>query len=137
MQRALITFIPLLALGCATSTGGRDVPGCYEGPCVKIGETQDLGSLLHVSPLAVIEDSRCPIEADCVWAGQVRVNVRFDIGHETFETEMTAYDPFTINGGVLTLREVAPDMSSQWAPLQPGDYSFGFVFEPVSPASGN
>ncbi len=40
-----------------------------------IGETADLGNGLRVRPLEVLEDSRCPQNARCVWAGRLRLRV--------------------------------------------------------------
>jgi hypothetical protein len=81
-----------------------------------------------VTPLDVLEDSRCPIEADCVWEGALRIKARLDIGHETITVELKGYEPFQINGGTLLLSEIAPDPSVQWPRLAPNDYRFGFSF---------
>jgi hypothetical protein len=40
-----------------------------------IGETADLGDGLVVRPLEVLEDSRCPTDVQCIWAGRVRLRV--------------------------------------------------------------
>jgi hypothetical protein len=42
---------------------------------VRIGETANLGGGLRVRPLDVVEDSRCPQNTRCVWAGRLRVRV--------------------------------------------------------------
>ncbi len=120
-------LLPGALIACATAPAPV-IPGCYEGPCVAIGESQRAGEI-EVVPLAVREDSRCPIEADCVGAGRVRINAQLTIGHEVFETELTSWEGMDINGGTLTLVEVAPDASSQWPNLQPEDYRFRFEFE--------
>jgi hypothetical protein len=104
------------------------MPGCHEGPCIAIGESQQFGEMT-VTPEEVLSDSRCPIEAECVWAGELKVRTRLNIGHETIRADITAWQPFTINGGTLLLAEVAPDASSQWPELQPKDYRFRFTFE--------
>src|SRR5262245_3093654 len=55
----------------------------------KIGETADLGGGLVVRPLAIIEDSRCPSNVQCIWAGRLRVraNVSGD------DVELTLGEP--------------------------------------------
>ena len=117
-----------LALGaCAGATPSPAVPGCYGGPCIAIGQAQQFGAM-RVTPLEVRADSRCPIEADCVWAGELKVNTQLDIGHETITVELKAFEPFTINGGTLLLAEVAPDASSQWPKPAQRDYAFRFTF---------
>lgn len=129
MTKLALAAIALGLAGCATASP-PEIPGCRNGPCIGIGETQDLGSLLRVTPLTVLEDSRCPIEADCAWEGAFRIDARLDIGHETITVELKAWEPFAINGGTLLLAEVAPDPSVQWPNLEAGDYQLGFTFEP-------
>jgi len=121
------TFAPLALLSACATAQTAEIPGCRQGPCVRIGEVQDLGDI-QVKPLAVLEDSRCPIEADCSWAGQLRLETELTLGHEVITVELTAWQGFTINGGTLTLAEVAPDPSVQWPDLRGQDYSFRFAF---------
>ncbi|MDG2002394.1 MAG: hypothetical protein P8J20_03595 [Novosphingobium sp.] len=125
----MVPILPALLLlaACAGATPPPKTPGCYEGPCIALGESQQFG-IMRVTPLEVLADSRCPIEAECVWAGELRVNTQLDIGHETITVELKAYEPFTINGGTLLLAEVAPDASSQWPKLGQRDYAFRFTF---------
>ncbi|PKL75416.1 MAG: hypothetical protein CVV27_15490 [Candidatus Melainabacteria bacterium HGW-Melainabacteria-1] len=50
---------------------------------IKRGETRiglDGKRKLQLNFAAVLEDSRCPQGARCVWAGQVRVKLRFRVG---------------------------------------------------------
>ena len=117
----------LFLVACTAAAPPRSIPGCYQGPCIAIGEAQQFG-IMRVTPLEVLADSRCPIEAECVWAGELRVNTRLDIGHETITVELKAYEPFTINGGTLLLAEVAPDASSQWPTPGQQNYAFRFTF---------
>jgi hypothetical protein len=128
MRKAIFITASVMLASCATAQNA-EIPGCYEGPCVAIGEAQDLGSM-QVTPLAVLTDSRCPIEAECVWAGELKINAQLNIGHESFETELSAWQPFTINGGTLLLAEVAPDASVEWSGLEGKDYRFRFTFTP-------
>lgn len=128
MKRHLVLLALLALAGCAAAPA-PEIPGCREGPCIQMGQSQTFG-IMAVTPLEVLEDSRCPIEAECVWAGRFRIRARLDIGHETIETEIEAWQPLTINGGTLLLEEVAPDPSVQWPKLAPGDYSMRFSFTP-------
>lgn len=132
MHYRQILFIgPAIALSaCATANDRRDIPGCTQMECVHIAEAQQVWEGFSVTPMAVLEDSRCPIEAECFWAGRLRVKVQLEIGHERINAEIASDDPMPIHGGVLTLAEIAPDPSTQWSPLKPEDYSFGFRFSP-------
>lgn len=118
----------ILLVACTTAAEPQ-VPGCYEGPCIAIGESQQLPGIV-VEPLEVLEDSRCPIEADCIWEGEVRINTQLTLGHEVITSELTTQQPLRINGGDLHLVEVAPDASTQWPQLEDGNYRFRFAFVP-------
>lgn len=60
----------------------------------RIGQIADLGGGLRVRPLEVVEDSRCPQNARCIWAGRLRVRVAVEgvgerevtLDEGTFET---------------------------------------------------
>ena len=98
--------------------------------CVSIDEAQQVWEGLVVTPLEVLEDSRCPIEADCVWEGRVRLSAQLDMGHESISVTLDSGEPLRINGGFLSVAEIAPDMSTAWAPIQAEDYRFAFKFAP-------
>lgn len=79
MKTALLA--PLLALfaGCATIPSGPIVHG---GPIrtdglAMIDQPTRVGDIV-VTPKRVIEDSRCPINARCVWAGRLILSTRID-----------------------------------------------------------
>ncbi|OCC25077.1 hypothetical protein MB02_04750 [Croceicoccus estronivorus] len=81
----------------------------------------------HLTPLAVIEDSRCPTGVQCVWAGQVKVRVKIDLGPGSQLRELVLGDPQQIADGSIELVEVTPAMHAK-AAIPPGDYRFGFRF---------
>ena len=68
-------FLPAaLALSaCAT------LPTAAAGPTAGLGQAATVGEL-RVRPLRVIEDSRCPINARCVWAGRLIVRTQVSGG---------------------------------------------------------
>lgn len=128
-----LSLIAILSLtACAAVSEKAALPGCYEGPCVRIGETQDLGTIA-ITPLEVIEDSRCPVEAECIWPGRVLINAQIESRGASAKTrlDIESWKPLAIHGGTLELVEVAPDASVQWPDLAPGDYRFRFRFVPA------
>lgn len=128
----------LLLPACSTAADSPDVPGCRVMECVAIGGVQQVWDGLTVTPLEILEDSRCPIEDECVWAGRVRLKAQLDMGHESISVTLDSSEPLRINGGFLSIAEIAPDMSSAWSPIQPEDYQFGFKFAPdILEKSGN
>jgi hypothetical protein len=82
---------------------------------------------LSVTPLEVLEDSRCPADAQCVWAGQVRIRTMIHLGTGDAERELTSGKPVFLADGSLELVEVRPAKSSA-AGLAPEDYRFGLRF---------
>lgn len=88
-----------------------------------LNQTADLGGGLRVRPLEVIEDSRCPQNARCVWAGRLRLRVNVEgVGdREIIADEAAVETP----RGNLQLAAVSP---GPWTDLPQGavPYRFGF-----------
>ena len=85
----------------------------------------------RVTPLEVLEDSRCPMNARCVWAGQVRLRIRIDLGSGSATREITSGKPLQIADGSLELVEIRPDRvagGESGGVIDPGTYRFGFRF---------
>ncbi|MFM5950579.1 MAG: hypothetical protein ACKOPM_15355 [Novosphingobium sp.] len=116
------TFAALTLSGCATIQ--PDADGIARA---RIGETAYVGGP-KVTPLMVLEDSRCPMNARCVWAGQVRLTVRIDTGTGYITREITSNKPIPAGGGTLELVEVTPARVAASEPIRKTDYSFGFRF---------
>ena len=81
----------------------------------------------QVTPLEVLEDSRCPMRAQCVWAGHVRIRATVHLGTGDRTYELTSGKPIQVADGSFELVEVKPAMTSD-GPIEPGDYRFGFRF---------
>lgn len=71
----------------------------------RLGEEVQIGDI-RVRPVEVLEDSRCPVDVTCVWAGRVRLRVAASgAGEPVMEIDR----PVTVAGGArLTLVAVAP-----------------------------
>ena len=122
MIRLALIAAPVLLSGCIYYKNPRS-DGIARA---KLGETVVVNGP-RVTPLAVIEDSRCPTTVKCVWAGQVRLSVRIDLGSGSSTRELTLGKPAEVADGALTLVEVTPERRGNWA-LYPEDYRFGFKF---------
>ena len=77
-----------------------------------------------ITPTALEEDSRCPIDVQCIQAGTVRVSVR--VGSSTSESIVGLTTPVAIEGGQITLVKVTPDKNSK-NPTKPAEYRFSFL----------
>ncbi|SMP74616.1 hypothetical protein SAMN06296065_107122 [Novosphingobium panipatense] len=83
----------------------------------------------RLTPLQVLEDSRCPMNARCVWAGQVRLRIRIETGTGG-ELELTSGKPARVADGTLELVRTSPDKmtGSGSGAIDPAAYRFGFRF---------
>jgi hypothetical protein len=88
-----------------------------------IGETVRVHGM-PVTPLQVLEDSRCPKMVTCVWAGRVRLAVRID----GVPRELAVGQAVDVRGGQLRLAAVAPDRTTVGHRIPPRAYRFGFEF---------
>lgn len=111
MNIRLFTLPPIalaatLALGaCAT------VPEPTDGIArAKLGERVYVDGPA-VTPLEVLEDSRCPKDkgVHCVWAGRLRLKVRVHLGSRDELHELTLGKPVHVADGDLELVEATPD----------------------------
>ena len=81
----------------------------------------------YVTPLEVLEDSRCPMNARCVWAGRTRISIRIDLSSRSETREIATDAPIQVADGQLSLVEVQPDLMAGEA-VDPERYRFGFRF---------
>lgn len=123
MKPLSILAIPLALAACATTPpepqdgiarAGLDERVYVDGP--------------WVTPLKVLEDSRCPKNVRCVWAGRVRLSVRVDLGARSEMREIASDAPIQVADGQLALVEVQPDRMAGDQPGTPRPYKFGFRF---------
>ena len=113
----LVPALALLLTACATSAAAGDAG-------TPLGRTARVAGVA-VTPLSVLEDSRCPADVLCAWAGQVRIAARVaGAGRK----ELTLGKPAAIGGGrTLTLQSVTPERRKQGRPIAPGAYRFTFA----------
>ena len=122
------------------SAVGRIGPDCRFAECPSAGSDVSSGELLPagiekpvtglgvtITPLAVLEDSRCPSDVTCIQAGTVRLSAKVRIdqqGVETMETFSIGV-PVSIGGGTVTLVSVSPN-KSQNSEITLSSYQFMF-----------
>ena len=111
----------LLLAGCVTARVNED--GSVDA---RLGQTVNVGGP-RVTSLEVLEDSRCPMEARCIWAGRVRLSVRISTGAGSEVRELASDKPLQVADGQLELANVMPPRSVR-GPIKPGDYRFSFRF---------
>ena len=116
-------ILPLLAAALAACV---TTPSALAGPTAGLGETATVEGL-RIRPLRVVEDSRCPINARCIWAGRVvlRTEVRGAAGSATYD--LILGEPVIHASGRLTLVAAEPGRVAG-AGTEPGAYRFTFEY---------
>ena len=83
---------------------------------------------LNVRPLAVTEDSRCPVNVTCIWAG--RLVLRLRVSGMSGDRVVSTMAPLELpGGGALELASVTPARMAG-RPGTPASYRFGFRRRP-------
>jgi hypothetical protein len=124
VRLAAITLPAAIALSACATTAAAPLP---DGSDVALGERAYVDGPI-VQPVEVIEDSRCPMNARCVWAGRVRVKMVWIRGNgEKQPFEATLGEPTHLADGQFTLESVRPEKRTDVA-LKSSDYRFSFRF---------
>ena len=89
-----------------------------------IGQSTRVGALV-VTPQSVIEDSRCPINARCVWAGRLVLATRIDGASWRDTVNLKLGEPYRTHGAGLALVSAEPGKMAG-SPASPPASRFGF-----------
>lgn len=128
-QKALCYPLPLLLAACATMPGSPQTQSA-----TAIGQTMMIGDI-GVTPLNVIEDSRCPTGVQCVSAGRVIVKTQLTSPTGDAVYDITLGQPVSFAGGGITLTDVAPTLVEGRFPAQ-SDYRLSYAYTPGDYNSG-
>lgn len=121
---AALALPAAIALSACATTRGAPLSDASD---VALGQRAYVDGPI-VQPVAVIEDSRCPMNARCVWAGRVRVKMLWIRGNgETQTFEAMLGEPTQLADGQFTLESVRPEKMTSTA-IKPSDYRFSFRF---------
>jgi hypothetical protein len=104
MRKALLLMLPVAWLAACTievaapadGAGGERLAAVGDTIRLAVGRTAHvMGTDIRITFRDVIADSRCPLDADCVWEGdaEVRLEVRAGNGPSTAVTLHTALAP--------------------------------------------
>ena len=124
------TIAPALALlaACAAVPGAPIVangPPAPAGSLVALNQPVQVGTLI-ATPKEVIEDSRCPENARCVWAGRLVVSTRIDGAGWRETVPLTLGQTHTTHGTAITLVAGHPEARAD-RQVEPLDYRFGYT----------
>lgn len=116
---------PLLIAGCATSPIVDAGPPLPEGSPAALGRPVNAAGLA-LTPMRVIEDSRCPANARCVQAGRIVVETRVDGPGWRESLPMTLGEPAGVRGYILNLVSAEPGQMAGGPAIDPVDYRFAY-----------
>ena len=118
-----LAIMAAFVLGSCTT-----VPPAEAGSIAGLGQVASSNNI-HIRPLRVVEDSRCPVDVQCVWAGRVRLQALIELrgGSEELNTTLTLGEPLRVADGILTLTAAAPSKKAG-AEIDPRAYRFTFDF---------
>lgn len=94
---------------------------------VPIGRWTRLGRS-QVRADRVLEDSRCPMNARCAWAGRAIVRLTIRENGRTRRADVTLGESTRYSGGRLALVAVAPERMAGAQPKRPPPYRFTFEY---------
>lgn len=124
-KRAAPMLLAVLALSACAATG-QQTP-LQDGSNVALGQKAYVDGPI-IQPVEVLEDSRCPMNARCIWAGRLRLKmlwIRPSGENQPFEVTLGESTPLA--DGSITLESVRPETRTD-APIKPSDYRFSFRF---------
>jgi hypothetical protein len=85
--------------------------------------------------LGLVEDSRCPVDVQCIQAGTVRVRTSVDALNRDFV--FTLGQPQVVGSTTITLASVTPAQRYSKQTVEPGDYRFSFTAVPAAAGAGS
>lgn len=126
MKTLIAALAPVLLAACAVVPPPDTTPPAPAGSAVALGQKVRVGDVT-VTPVTVVEDSRCPINARCVWAGRLVVRTQID-GRANGEpwrdtAEMRLGETFGTHGCVIALVSGEPGKTAE-RETPPGEYRF-------------
>ncbi len=111
-----------------TPSGTTTVPSsvhAYGLVTLALGETAKFKDLT-LTPTTLVEDSRCPVDVQCIQAGTVRVKVSIVSAMGTSTQTITLGTSATTEAETITLSSVSPATKKSTVTVQPSQYRFTF-----------
>lgn len=102
-------------------------PTTNTSPTLAVGESSTINGTI-VTILGPVEDSRCPMDVQCVWAGTVSVRVALDAYSRDFT--FTLGTSQVVGDKTITLISVAPLVKKSTETIAQSDYRLTFSVVP-------
>ena len=123
MKRFALALLPLALAACVTPISESTTTGT---PTAGFGQTANVGPL-RVRPVKLIEDSRCPSDVQCVWAGRITVQAEIDGGAGAEVAPLTLGSPLDLGGFSVMLVSAEPGKLAG-KQIERANYRFTFQY---------
>lgn len=133
MSRFLAVLSLALLAACVVLPAPDATPIVPHGKPVALGQRVAMGELA-VMPTEVIEDSRCPIDARCVWAGRLVVRTRIEGAGWRDTADIQLGQPYSTHGKIIALVSGEPGNTTERR-TRPEDYRF--IYDAGRPDAAN
>jgi hypothetical protein len=142
MKKALLILFAAIILG-GTQIANAQVDGPYDKDPTTTGQSVTLGvnkskklfdRTLTVKVLAVVEDSRCPKDVNCIQAGNAKVRVSVRKGTESsriVDLDLNAGTSVTFENYKITLSALTPYPETA-APIKRNKYMATLTVSPAA-----
>lgn len=122
-QHFLVPLISILALAACRSTGAPTPHAASLNQQIQLAPAEQAAyepQQLTVEFVRVVEDSRCPTDVTCAWAGEVKVQVATRVGSaEAVQHEIKAGEQATVGAFRVSVVNVQPGrLSTREIPQQ-------------------
>jgi hypothetical protein len=131
----LLCAFPLLLAGCAGTAASPHQPATVLPAPLPSAENISLGQRAYadgpiIEAARILEDSRCPQNARCVWAGRLKLQMIWHRGNGTAQPfELTLGEITHIADGHIEITAATPPRLAEDGPLLPDSYRFSFRFQ--------
>lgn len=112
MRTPLAALAPALLAACAVVPPPDTTPPAPAGSAVALGQKVRVGDVT-ATPVSVVEDSRCPIDARCVWAGRLVVRTRIEGDGWRDTADMRLGETFGTHDRVIALVSGEPGKTAE------------------------
>ena len=97
---------------------------------LRAGEEKKAGNL-NIKMLGITEDSRCPIDVKCIWAGKASANVELRLGEITGMAALdTGNNPYPFEDYLIKFVDVKPEKIAGQE-IAPSEYTATFSIETI------
>jgi hypothetical protein len=94
-----------------------------------VGQRKNINGI-EVTFNSIIQDSRCPVDVQCIQAGNVTANVTLQSYDMVTIIQMVSNQIYTFDAHSISIVKVSPTQTSK-TPISPKEYILGFKVEKI------